>query len=165
LNVMLSCHTFLLHGGCVGLSVCHLVRQLPAQIVDICLGATVEGKSMELHVEILKRLPPIVQFAVRYDRITDAQVELLWRAAQSKNDSIRRAMYDIIVETSSVLPLHTLDLLYSRIAALNTEDFDQVWCRNRPYLQLVFVSEEAARFPAMFHDFNTHCALWLSANV
>ena len=46
--------------------------------------------------------------------------------AQSKNDSYRRAMFDIIVEVSNVLPLGTLDLLYSRIASMGPEDFDQV---------------------------------------
>ncbi len=33
-------------------------------------------------------------------------------AALTKNDSIKRAVYDIIVEVSAVLPLATLDLLY-----------------------------------------------------
>jgi hypothetical protein len=36
-------------------------------------------------------------------------------AAQSKNDSIKRAVYDIIVEVSAVLPLATLDLLCVRV--------------------------------------------------
>jgi hypothetical protein len=68
------------HSACVRSPRCVLVGGFfPPQIVDICLGGNVDGKVSELHVEILKRLPTIVHFAVRCDRITDAQVELLWK--------------------------------------------------------------------------------------
>ncbi len=38
-----------------------------------------DGKTVEVHVEILKRLPGILQFAVQYSPLTDAQVDLLWK--------------------------------------------------------------------------------------
>ena len=49
------------------------------QIIDFCLGANVDGKTIEMHVEFLKRLPSIIHFAVRQGTITDAQIDLIWR--------------------------------------------------------------------------------------
>jgi hypothetical protein len=48
-------------------------------VIDFCLGATVDGKTIEMHVEFLKRLPSIIHFVVRQSAITDAQVELIWK--------------------------------------------------------------------------------------
>ena len=49
------------------------------QIIDFCLGAPVEGKTIQMHVEFLKRLPSIVHFVVRQDAITAAQIDLIWK--------------------------------------------------------------------------------------
>ena len=80
---------------------------------------------------------------------------------QSKNDSYRRARFDIIVEIANVLPLATLDALYSRIASLNAEDFDQVaidMVKSFTEHALYIASVHAKQVPVC--SSNRHCPFW-----
>jgi hypothetical protein len=39
----------------------------------------VDGKSVDLHVEVLKRLPSIMEFMARQRKVSEQHIELLWK--------------------------------------------------------------------------------------
>jgi hypothetical protein len=82
------------------------------QVVELCLGARVDGKSIELHVEVLKRLASIIGFLAKSRALTCAHLDLLWKGAAAV------ATHPLVCRASTHL-CFSLELSSLRVGARN----------------------------------------------
>ena len=115
------------------------------KVVEILLGGEVDGKKLEPHVELLKRVPEIITFLAEHRSLGDEPLHLLWSgkvihipqvlfrnycwfstASQSLNEVQRRAALEVVEKISPHLLLNQIDALWADISKVPASEVDEV---------------------------------------
>ena len=104
---------------------------------QLLLGNEVDGKSFEVHVELVKRLPDLFKFLARAGHITTEHLERVWDITADAGDAMLRAVYTMLGKLATRVKLEQLDALWARAATIPNERLDDV--------ALAFVKQFTAR--------------------
>lgn len=78
------------------------------------------------HHEIMKRSPTILKFLAKHDALRGEDLDLLWQSSIGKHETLVRVVYDTIADITHELSEEHLDLLFSRIQAVDLADYREV---------------------------------------
>lgn len=79
-----------------------------------------------IHIEIVKRCSDVLKFMAKFDTIPLEIVDLFWSACEGKHEALVRAIYDTIIEISSVLTKEGAERIHSKILAIPHEEINDI---------------------------------------
>ena len=88
------------------------------QVVELIFG---EG----LHDQVVRRCHEVLRFLALRGAFDGRLLDLIWRASLDKHESVKQAIFCVLIELSSVLTLPLLDDLYGRIRSVPQADYTQ----------------------------------------
>ena len=71
-----------------------------------------------LHDQVVRRCVEILSFLSMRDAMDSRLLELIWRASLDKHESVRQAIYVVLVDLTAHLPLPLLEELYAHICTV-----------------------------------------------
>ena len=96
-----------------------------------------------VHHELLKRCSEILSFLVKRNYFTDEHASMLWDAAShvQSHESVRHAVFDIILAIEKDFSKRHLDVLFEKIKLLPLSKWDQKFVRVVLQLQMHYEKE------------------------
>ena len=96
------------------------------RILDSLMGAEVNGRSYGTHDEIMKKLPNLLQFLAKNNKVDAALLDSLWSPvlAAPPGSGTWRSVFDLMSQTSMDLSLELLDHVYSLISSIPQQDIE-----------------------------------------
>jgi len=88
------------------------------QLVELIFG---EG----LHDQVVRRCQEVLRFLALCNAFDQRLLDIVWRASLDKHESVKQAIYSVVIELSACLPLDLLDVLYSRIRSISHAEYTQ----------------------------------------
>ena len=88
------------------------------QLVELIFG---EG----LHDQVVRRCQEVLRFLALCNAFDQRLLDIVWRASLDKHESVKQAIYYVVIELSACLPLDLLDALYSRIRSISHAVYTQ----------------------------------------
>ncbi|CAM9265373.1 unnamed protein product [Chrysoparadoxa australica] len=84
-------------------------------------GGTSSPRSTEVHIEILKRCEGVLGFLTLHRYFGEAEIDLLWAAAEGESDAQKRAVYNLMVSLAPKLSADGKSQLYQKLRSLTEE--------------------------------------------
>lgn len=98
------------------------------EVLPSLMGLEVRGKTHHTHVEIIKKLAPLIKFLARQGKVDSVVLDQLWAplALANPGDSTTRAIFDLISKLSVELNVGLMDQVFEKIASIPRENIDSV---------------------------------------